>query len=742
MMTECVSAEDPKLEPDLERFRTLLVHGWDRGGRPIEGIMRERDRFKKLNVPFRHQMKAIYEMQAEGVDFFGLYHAMGLGKTVTVAMYIAAISLKLKGRVPKTLIACPAGLVRHWKKVLLSWLRIPEDRFLFVEKGSDLTFAALNNVDIVVVSRELLSKAFGECYQKVERGDYVDTDAGRRWVTVWQPKDPERVPPHPLYCSGFRNETDEHGVERRVPVSREFNIFVADEAHDLRNASSQRTNAFKEMSTRCQRRIAATGTPLMNRTSDIASQCLAMGAPKEPIDFTKPQTWAGKHDYTTLNERTNKRFSKLVNRATKDDLALPDMIHTAVSYDVNVPLEDVERYNEIIDTARDLRCRWDRNPGAVTKDDVAKLMALLQEAQFITVCPTIAKYGAARLQQDPELIAAAAQTPSGAMVALLAELRALQRDGHMRIIISSMHTSILRVAAKYLEVAGEDTGKQFFYDGSLTHKKRDESVHDFLTCRVGLMFLSIEAGGQGVHMVPGCEAMVLFGSTPWANAKVEQVVDRIHRMGQTCPTTGSVQIRRLVSYGSPDAAISAVHGCKRRLQKMTVDKWAEDTAARDDVPNAKRRKQLVGPQDDDEDDEDDVRFQWRKTGRIVDLCHKLNDDGNFGEMPLNSTNATGEVTGVYTVVPGVITRGREGELPAEPTPVPVAVDPPAPVAPVPPLNPMDPQVLANLVGMPVGNFPLNIQQLLGMGEFPPDSSDDEDEGPVEAVEPQPADAQA
>lgn len=655
--------EDPQLGEAEERLRKLLVNGTvsKKTGEWLQGIMRERNRFKQLNHPFPHQTQAVYEIVAKDVTFFGLYHEMGLGKTVTCCMVIAAMYLIL-GRIPKTVIVCPAGLVGHWKKNLLDWLRILESRFLFVDKGNQLTYEAINDVDIVVVSRELVSQAYGECFHKVERHHQEQTDAGWRWVTAWVER--PGVAPHPLFCSGFRTETTEAGIEQRVPVNREYDLFFADEAHDLRNPGSRRVQAFKEISTRCAKRVPVTGTPLLHRTGDVASQCLAMGAPTTPIDFTKPKSWVHEKDYSTLNEKTNKRFMKYVNRATEEILNLPDIVHTAVSYDVGVPETLVPQYNDRIDAARALKLAFDHAPGRVTQADVARLMAILQETQFMAVCPTIAENGAAAVQKNQRLMDKAASEPTGALIALLSELRTLQEQGHMRIVVASMHTSILRVAAKYLDAEGPDTGKTFFYDGDMSHKKRDEAAYGFLTCRVGKLMLSIGAGGQGVHLVPGCEAMILFGSSPWSNAQVDQVCKRIHRMGQTCPKTGSVQIRRLVPYGSVDAAISAVHGCKRRLQKMTVDTWAEDTAARASSGGPSQKKRKVKEEEAPEDEED-THTTWRRTGRIVDLCHKLKDDGNFGEMPYNTMNAAGEVTGVYTVVPGVITRNREGELPPD-----------------------------------------------------------------------------
>ena len=681
----------------LEKFRLLLKNGTRnrKSGEWIDGLMREKNLLQELNIPYEHQWHAIIDMMPSRVEFFGLFHNMGLGKTVTGTLLVAAERL-CTGYTPKTLVTCPAPLVNHWKKDMLNWLRVTEawqfegwgkshpnwgcSKLLAVSSSEQLTPEYLNAADIVIVSREIVTRAFTSCYHKEERAEQVDTPHGRRWVSAWRRKpiaegDDRLVPLHALYGAGFTNELNEEtGEMQRVEVNRKYDLLIADESHEYRSMASVRTHAHRALSERSIKRIACTGTPILHRTSDIASQCYAFMCPKvrDPdckaeeeenykyVDFQKASTWNMVGDYNTLNEKTNLLFKKFVNRSSADTLNLPPLMQTAVSYDVNIDPEHVERYNSRIKQARQIRECFQHNPEAVTKKDVTRLLKLLQRSQFEVISPLLGEYGAKDYHEDDALQEDASVSTTGALTALLNEVQSLQREGHKRIVISSMHTCILHLAARFLAREAPESGKQYFYDGSLSPVQREKQKIEFLACRVGLCFLSIAAGGQGVHMVPGCEAMILFGSTPWSNAQVDQVIKRIHRMGQTCPTTGSVQIRRLVPYGSVDAAISAVHGCKRRLQKMTVDMWGDATEA---------RKRKRGSQDDESDDDDgditdaNAARKWRRTSKVVDGCKLLMECGNFPEMPLNTFKKdTEEVTGMFTVVPGVQTRYREGEL--------------------------------------------------------------------------------
>lgn len=124
---------------------------------------------------------------------------------------------------------------------------------------------------------------------------------------------------------------------------------------------------------------------------------------------------------------------------------------------------------------------------------------------------------------------------------------------------------------------------------------------------------------------------------PFSPAHVEQAWNRIHRIGQFAPITGKITVTHLVPYGSVDAAIAQVHGDKQALINLIQE-------------------------GDDSGFGGDTDAQWRKGCRIVDACLPLGESGSFGEMPHCQVNAAtnAPVAGTtYTVLPGVITRGRE-----------------------------------------------------------------------------------
>lgn len=719
------------VRPVDDELRRKLVNGLE-GRSP--GILREREANGRLIVPLPHQTPTIYSA-IKAKDFFLAAHAMGLGKTC-LALFIVCGQFLALDRMPKTVIACPSALLSYWKHMTLRFLRIQESAVLVADKASKMTHHSVRNADIIIVSRDIVSMLFTKCFQRVEN----------QWVRKsW-------VPLHPIFGKSTRSaaassssssspaqqpaehdddddeqeveeddeqdEQEEEDVPAAAPpqpapppprvqyddANAEYDLLLFDEAGDLRNPTRKRAQTFAYFSTLCSKRIALTGTPVTNRQSDVASMCFALGAPKTPVDFTSAKTWKYRDDPNTINERTNERFAKHVSFISENEIDLPALNKLVVNFNVEFAPEMAKLYNETVMRAKDLRHQIETSDLAgFRKIALAQLISLIQKLSFMTTCPLIAENGADAVKKNDALIQSAIEPPSSALVALLNELRTLHRtEGHLRIVVAGMHTTLLKIASAYLEKEAPDLGKHFFFDGNLSHVKRDAMKDAFLTCNVGLLFLSVAAGGQGLHLVPGCNAMVLFGSAPWSSSATKQLFKRIHRIGQTKP----VSVRYLVAHGSVDACIYSVHGCKERLERMITEKWQEATQRRNAVFAKRANKRLKisasaditspatsttssaataptgsssahPPKEEDEEegeeeDEDgeDAGATWKKTSRIVDMLKRVNlENGSFPEMPARFVGENGADLGAFTLVPGVPTRGLETDVPQDAIPL-------------------------------------------------------------------------
>ena len=341
------------------------------------------------------------------------------------------------------------------------------------------------------------------------------------------------------------------------------------------------------------------------------------------------------------------------------------MRRIAVSFDVDLTEEVASTYNIYLEQARKIRRKMQvqhslgrlhtsrcsspcptpldpRGPSYLqdvtsnqVQSDLLKLMRLIIKLQQMLVCPRLAELGAAAFEAEPQLYEeVAGAPPTGSLRALLSEVRTLQAAGHRRIVIAANHVAIMRIAARWLAKAHSgETGEIVFYDGRLSQLQRQQAKRRFLGAAKGLLFLSIGAGGVGLHLVPGCEAMIFWGSSPLSPAHTRQALKRIHRIGQDCPATGQVTIIHLLAYGSVDYGIGRVHHDKERL----IDFVQEGDESG-----------FIGDGDE----------TWRKYGRIVDECEEVLGSGTFPPMPLVDP---ADETRPFALLTGkdVSTRGRD-----------------------------------------------------------------------------------
>jgi len=87
-----------------------------------------------------------------------------------------------------------------------------------------------------------------------------------------------------------------------------------------------------------------------------------------------------------------------------------------------------------------------------------------------------------------------------------------------------------------------------------------------------VFLISLKAGGTGINLTA---ADYVIHLDPWWNPAVEdQATDRAHRIGQTKPVT----VYRLITRGTIEEQIVAMHGTKRKLVAGILE--GTDVAAR------------------------------------------------------------------------------------------------------------------------------------------------------------------
>ncbi|KAK4130663.1 RAD5-like protein [Trichocladium antarcticum] len=176
-------------------------------------------------------------------------------------------------------------------------------------------------------------------------------------------------------------------------------------------------------------------------------------------------------------------------------------------------------------------------------------VALLSPEQLIEPAPE-------RSAQEEEALLDP-ETKSSKTEALLKILQATLKNDGSKVIIFSQWTSFLTVIQRQLDEAGYTYTR---VDGSLNTRQRDAAIqsldHDPST---RIMLASLAVCSVGLNLV-SADTVVLADSW-WAPAIEDQAVDRVHRLGQTRPTT----VWRLVMEGTVEERVLDIQSEKREL---------------------------------------------------------------------------------------------------------------------------------------------------------------------------------
>ncbi|KKY25618.1 putative snf2 family helicase [Phaeomoniella chlamydospora] len=146
---------------------------------------------------------------------------------------------------------------------------------------------------------------------------------------------------------------------------------------------------------------------------------------------------------------------------------------------------------------------------------------------------------------------------SSKIEALIQILKASAKKAGSKTVVFSQWTTCLDIVEKQLSKHGFKFTR---LDGKMSVTRRDEAIasldHD-PECTV--MLASLAVCGVGLNLVSANQVILM--DTWWAPAIEDQAVDRVHRLGQTRPTT----VFRLVMQGSIEEQVLEVQNKKRKL---------------------------------------------------------------------------------------------------------------------------------------------------------------------------------
>lgn len=294
----------------------------------------------------------------------------------------------------------------------------------------------------------------------------------------------------------------------------EFSALILDEAHYVKNITSQRRKSITKIRTKFK--LALTGTPIENNLSELWSlmDLLNPGLLGHYRQFMRKYSDIDIQEKHKKNEWLRKLIKPFILRRTKDEV-LRDL----------PPKKEKIIYCEMDEHQRKL---YNRILYSIKQDLSSK------GSRFEIFDNAIALKGLLYLREicdDPELLPIELKQNSilnSCKEQVFLEFVKTVMDSNKKIIVYSLFPRILSKLGNAVKKYG---WPQFYIDGTTVN--RQNLVDEFEKSDEGIFFISLKAGGVGLNLV-SCQYVLLY--EPWWNiAAEEQATNRIYRIGQEKP---------------------------------------------------------------------------------------------------------------------------------------------------------------------------------------------------------------
>jgi SWI/SNF-related matrix-associated actin-dependent regulator of chromatin subfamily A-like protein 1 len=425
----------------------------------------------------------LYPFQEEGIWFaleregVLLADEMGLGKTIQ--------AIGLINRDPtlrKIIIVCPASMRIPWRRELERWLNRP---FSIAVVGVDVGFVqTLFSKDVLIINYDRLSRFTAEL------------------------------------------------------SARTYDLCVLDECHYVKSLEAKRTGAA--LGIKARRRLALSGTPILNRPIEIypvLSWLLPQDWPSEGyFDFAQRYCGAYHNGFgwdfsgaSNLAELSSRLHSSVMIRRTKAQVLpqLPEKIRTVVElYPASAEIKRTIKQELDAYEVRFLKV----NHSSINWDDLARV----RHQTALAKVPLIVQYVTEVLE-----------------------------GGVQKIVVFAHHRDVI---AQLVE--GLSSYRPVTLIGGMGPQERQDSIDAFQKDPSVRVFIgNIQAAGNGITLAPA-SSRCIFAELSWTPAEITQCEDRLHRIG----TKDSVHVQHLVLEGSLDAMMVKVLIKKQRILDAVLEK--------------------------------------------------------------------------------------------------------------------------------------------------------------------------
>ena len=306
-----------------------------------------------------------------------------------------------------------------------------------------------------------------------------------------------------------------------------FDLFIADEAHSMKNPKSARYRKLAPILKRVKGpKLLLTGTPSTNKSNEY----FALLSILHPKQFKTYKAFVERYWCKVSRKgRNTKELAMIlplfgfIRRSKEDVLSLPPKFFKTVV------VNDPDAKKSVVKLLKDLN------------DEPDKAMA-----RFLI--------GAA--YHDLAAIKAESTAVEEAYQQLLTEKK------HATTIVFCQHLEMLAKAEEWARACGFT--KIAVIHGGVSSQARNVIVHGFQSGKFEMLCCTIPAAGVGLTLTAATE--VIFLEMNWQRGLMDQAIDRAHRIGQTKPVT----VTKLVCQGSLDEWMIRSSKGKKKMQTLLL----------------------------------------------------------------------------------------------------------------------------------------------------------------------------
>jgi SNF2 family DNA or RNA helicase len=361
-----------------------------------------------------------------------------------------------------------------------------------------------------------------------------------------------------------------------------FRGMVVDEAHFIKNKTSQRSQNVLRLSERIRSRIprpllmALTGTPLINDIEDFRAIWQFLGW----IDETKPlaelmqaleDTELTPADHGFYRAARNCVIDMGIVRRRKVDVAA-DIPARRVA-DLPVELDD-ETGRSIREAERDLARRLVERYAAARAQRTSVALVDGIDQELVRRIARMERDGKANAKTE-ENVFALMRRIGQAKAPLAADYTAQLARSVGKVVFFAKHIDVMDAAEETFARRGI---RYASIRGDQTRMVRQRNIEAFVNDpEVAIIVCSLSAAGVGINLQVASN--LVLAELSWTDAEQTQAIDRIHRIGQDQPVTAW----RVIAAQTLDTRIAGLIDGKAGLAARALDGSDDEVSASADV---------------------------------------------------------------------------------------------------------------------------------------------------------------